>query len=101
MSKIIYNDYDIKGAQWDVIEFGGQKHMVRYFRFEPSYCDVIDGYAALDALHKILVDSEGDFVSADAADVDAHVSVYVPREIFYADESAFNEYIHREHYGSD
>ena len=55
-------------------------------------------FAALEEFGDIIRDKHGEPVNDEAGEVDAEIGCYIPRDIFYADEQTFIEYISREHY---
>ncbi|MBR5949823.1 MAG: hypothetical protein IKZ87_00145 [Actinomycetaceae bacterium] len=89
---------DVEGAGWDAVEFQGKMYQIRYYTFlDDDGCE-IDGYAALEDFQDVLL-KDMDFVSDEAQEIDCEViGVYVPREIFYADEETFINHIKSEHY---
>lgn len=78
----------LDGARFGSVEFMGSEHPTRYYEFDDGD-GLVCGYAALREFGDSLVDEGGAHVNEEAADVDEQISIYLPREYFYADEPAF------------
>lgn len=96
-SLVFAPETDVDGAVWDIVEYQGKSYQTRIYSFEDEDGEV-DGVAALEEFGDIIRDKHGEPVNDEAGEVDAEIGCYIPRDIFYADEQTFIEYISREHY---